>query len=966
MTLIVSMHSVVLVSLGVVAAAFQALAIQLPLSRRAVSRSPNSLSTRSVDISGIHHAEVLSNEDDMVYTVNITLGSLEIPVIVDTGSTDLWIREPTSGISLVNSTSVVVNMTYAKGQIAGPIQFAEMTLAGMTIPSQAFINANEVVEFSSSDGLMGLGFDTIQVSRILHALDEEYGAAESLSRSPIANIFHQNPAIGTFFTLLLGRGNDPNAEDDGAFTIGEYLPQYKSIADSPKLENQTPIHWGVLVDDIRIGNRSVPLNSSVPSVPTGKMISALDSGASFSFLPVYLVDSIYSGIPGAVRVSEIHPDLELGYQWVLPCDHAVDVVLTIGGVEFPVNPLDLTRVHQTTIGENYTICINTFQERAFGSGFRDFDILLGDSFLRSVYAAFHYGSSNSSEEGVADGPFVQLLPTTDMAKAHEYYPSVRAAQLDGRKVVSPSELRDTIRALLGLESEVEGDVEDEKDDDSTTDSSSASASPPVRGVLSATDDKDERTPTSDFVTKFGPVVVGLLAGNLFLLIIISVIAVYLCVSRRGKARDSRVLPLEYQPLRLGGGGNEKQLLEPVHPQTRVNLVEYLHMSSAVAEVLSTPKFLLRIVSLSTQKDNASNLLVNKAWAEEVMNIEWRDVDQVQWLLGLLAPFEEIEPPEDAEHDLCTLRFVRAPESSDWDRFHRYAARVKYLIHEWNMFDPSVYATLSRYQDQTRTIFFPNLHHLCCLIDTDSLGLFLRPGLHSLTICYDLDRSSMDIQRLEKSFFVITQKCTSSLQELFFNYRLGDDLVRSSEHLLISALRELRHLRTITIPSHWLSERVTQALALLPALARLDSTGNGFSKRRTAIVPTFSTSLNKNSFPSLNHLHLVIHFDEAIPSFNSWDHFESPETYEALVKVIVKAFPFLRMLYIHANAKHLPPSMPTPQLTFRALEPILCLQDLRTLKISYTTPLYLVTGDLFEIFWSLASITSLELNPNPPI
>ncbi|KAJ8480873.1 hypothetical protein ONZ45_g15507 [Pleurotus djamor] len=403
------------------------------------------------------------------------------------------------------------------------------------------------------------------------------------------------------------------------------------------------------------------------------------------------------------------------------------------------------------------------------------------------------------------------------------------------------------------------------------------------------------------------------------------------------------------------------------------------MSSAVAEVLSTPKFLLHIVSLSTQKDNASNLLVNKAWAEEVMNVEWRDVDQVQWLLGLLAPFEEIEPPEDAEHDLCTLKFARSPEARDWDRFHRYAARVQYLIHQWSMFDPSVYATLSRYQDQTRTIFFPNLRHLCCLIDTDSLGLFLRPGLHSLTICYDLDRSSVDIQRLEKSFSVVTQKCASSLQELSFNYRLGDDIVRSSENLLISVLRELRHLRTITIPFHWLSERVTQALALLPALARLESTGNGFSKRRTAIVPTFSTSLNKNSFPSLNHLHLVIHFDEAIPSFNSWggstrlrsliidsDRFESLKTYEALVKVIVKAFPLLRMLDIHANTKHIPPSTPRPQLTFRALEPILYLQDLRTLKISYTTPLYLVTGDLFEIFWSLASITSLELNPNPPI
>ncbi|KAJ8494870.1 hypothetical protein ONZ45_g13081 [Pleurotus djamor] len=68
---------------------------------------------------------------------------------------------------------------------------------------------------------------------------------------------------------------------------------------------------------------------------------------------------------------------------------------------------------------------------------------------------------------------------------------------------------------------------------------------------------------SDLVLKFGPVIVGLLAANVFLLIVVCLIAVYMRVTRSGKPPSTQTLPTTYQPLHLGGA-SEKQLEPPVH------------------------------------------------------------------------------------------------------------------------------------------------------------------------------------------------------------------------------------------------------------------------------------------------------------------------------------------------------------------------------------------------------------------
>ncbi|KAJ8482891.1 hypothetical protein ONZ45_g14789 [Pleurotus djamor] len=86
----------------------------------------------------------------------------------------------------------------------------------------------------------------------------------------------------------------------------------------------------------------------------------------------------------------------------------------------------------------------------------------------------------------------------------------------------------------------------------------------------------------------------------------------------------------------------------------------------------------------------------------------------------------------------------------------------------------------------------------------------------------------------------------------------------------------------------------------------------------------------------------------------------------MVCVISNAFPSLQRLRISAVSEDIPPRTPTPRLAFDALEPLLRLGFLDLLRVCYTTPLHLTNDDLSRICWTLESITSLHLNPTPPI
>ncbi|KAJ8515648.1 hypothetical protein ONZ45_g6936 [Pleurotus djamor] len=442
--------------------------LRVPI-RRAATSTPqvqqsqgSGLSRRTTDISKNQHAGFMHNTQDTVYAMDIKIGGQDVIVILDTGSADLWVQHPQ--VQTVQTTTLTGTLNYAVGSVAGPIAYAPLEVAGFSIPSQVFMDVDSTRDIdglfaTGVSGVMGLGFDA--TGSLIHNLTvTAFGSSgdPSKTRSPISNIFYSNMSLPNFFTLLLGRTDDPDDEQAGVFTISEYIDEFAAVAISPKMNSQTDDHWSVFLDGVSVNGKDFPLTSSVPGVPSGKTVAVLDSGFSLPPVPPALVEAMYSSVPGAVNVEEITELKAMGISYIIPCTAPMpEVSFKIGGVDFPVHPLDLT--HVNTDNETLTFCHNAYTKFNLDpTAFAGFDLILGDAFLRNSYTSFDYGSFNADGR-ITEPPFMQLLPTTKTDEARVEFAAVRAKQLQGiPKESTPDEVQKTFAEARGVDQKKSGAV----------------------------------------------------------------------------------------------------------------------------------------------------------------------------------------------------------------------------------------------------------------------------------------------------------------------------------------------------------------------------------------------------------------------------------------------------------------------------------------------------------------------------
>ncbi|KAJ3552575.1 hypothetical protein NM688_g4082 [Phlebia brevispora] len=481
---------------------------------------------------------------DTLYTVEITLGGQQFWVQMDTGSADLWVQtQGTQSVQLDGMTDIVVSETYGAGNATGPIQFATLEFA--------FMLAASAVDFGFlpdiATGMMGLSFEAIDFSPINAAIQESSNAPNNTAGStPIFNILSQNADMPSLFDIYLDRTDDLNDTAVGTLLIGSHQPGYESVSNQPQLPRLFPGRWAVPLDAMQVNGETFQFNkSSVSGVPAGKIATVLDSGFSFPPIPPAAVDFIYSTIPGSVF------DTSGSNVWVVPCIGTANLTFTFGGVEIPVHYLDLTFVQTAEIeinGQytNVTFCINTFQYLTLDpDSFFGFDAILGDAFLRNVYASFNYGEISVS----GNQSYVQLLPTTDLDEALPDFLASRANVLSSMPPeLSPSTfLYYAIQTMSSSNDEdiVSGAI-DAASASSSTPTPSSSSIPTPSSSPSSSDDK-----LYSLVTKYGPVVVGLLAGNVIIGIVLCLIGLFTCVKTVVKSgARTRNVASTYAPVRF--------------------------------------------------------------------------------------------------------------------------------------------------------------------------------------------------------------------------------------------------------------------------------------------------------------------------------------------------------------------------------------------------------------------------------
>jgi len=316
------------------------------------------------------------------------------------------------------------------GAAEGPIQTADLTLLGYTVSDQAFIEVTPSSDSPEGVGLIGLGPST--GSQVLNTLQNSTGDP------PIDRIFRQDTSVPNFISVLLNRPNDTHATYTGEMTISEVLPLFQNISSQPKVpvtvlqsSLNTSQHFSVLLDSDGIigpdGN-AIKLTSNASLAPTHssqQLQVVFDTGFSMPQLPGYVVNAIYSGAKGAKLVNI--PAFN-GETWVVDCTAELNVSFKIGGVTYPIHPLDVTQPQTDDNGNSY--CFGTFQTVIAGAQDPTFDGILGMTFLSNVYLMLDYGDFIDGSTNNTAIPYAQILSTTDPAAAHADFVATRLGGVD--------------------------------------------------------------------------------------------------------------------------------------------------------------------------------------------------------------------------------------------------------------------------------------------------------------------------------------------------------------------------------------------------------------------------------------------------------------------------------------------------------------------------------------------------------
>jgi len=358
----------------------------------------------------------IANAQDVNYNINMTIGTEQRTVTIDTGSSDLWTIGTIEG---GKSTGQSGEITYAQGSAKGPIYLTEIKFAGHKVSDQAYLNVTGGNP-PQGDGLIGLGPFSSSVIR---------SKLNSAAGDPVLNrIFALNASTPNFMSFTLSRSEDTNQPFEAELTVGEYIEGLENITSTPKnpvqilpTSEQGSQHWSLNVDSITgpDGNE-INVQTGVPK--ESKLVAVIDSGFSLPQVPKNISDAFYGRVNGAV----FEENADIGSPaWVVPCDQILTASFTIGGVKYPIHPLDLVLNFNGK-------CYGSFQPSTitFADASSQFDMILGMAFLRNTYTLIDFGDFVDANKTEKEAPFIQLLSLTDETDAHNDFVNARLGGVD--------------------------------------------------------------------------------------------------------------------------------------------------------------------------------------------------------------------------------------------------------------------------------------------------------------------------------------------------------------------------------------------------------------------------------------------------------------------------------------------------------------------------------------------------------
>ncbi|OXB36258.1 endopeptidase [Cryptococcus neoformans] len=301
---------------------------------------------------------------DGLYSAPIEIGTppQQFIVIMDTGSSDLWVAEKGCTADFCSKTYTFdasnsftfetekrqFSIAYGSGNAGGYLANDTVSTGGFTIREQAFAVVTQAVDGLidyPTSGLLGLAWNTIASS-----YSTPFWQALASSGA------WDSPEMGVYLARFKGNSSAQMIEFDGGhFIFGG--------VDSTKFEgdlNYIPIgpgkrdFWKLPLESMTVGGNSIDVSKGL--LTGGKAPAcAIDTGTTLIGVPTDMAAAIYAQIPGSSKVPTSVMGQEGYYQY--PCDTNVDVKLKFGGVEYGISNTDM---NFGTFTDDGKICVGAF------------------------------------------------------------------------------------------------------------------------------------------------------------------------------------------------------------------------------------------------------------------------------------------------------------------------------------------------------------------------------------------------------------------------------------------------------------------------------------------------------------------------------------------------------------------------------------------------------------------------------
>ncbi|KAG1735967.1 aspartic peptidase domain-containing protein [Suillus lakei] len=359
---------------------------------------------------------ITDEQNDSSYSGVVSIGTppQDFDLILDTGSSDLWVATSscsscetlssctscasteftTSKSSSFQSSGTPLQINYGSGSVQGATAQDTVSFGGFTITQQELLAVSATTSGLLDgvlSGIMGLGFNTIS----------------ALNTTPFWQaLYNAGQLSEPLFSFYLARYIDQsimNTAPGGTLTLGGTNSSlYQGSIEYLSLAN-TPSYWLLNVNSLSVQDKTVSVGSST--------LAAIDTGTTLIAAPTSVTASVWAQVSGSIALTGAYSGL-----YGFPCSTSVTVSMSFGGSTWTIDPADMNlgSIPSSISGTTTEMCAGGIFDigTSVGSGSGVPTWIIGDTFLKNVYSVFRANPAAVGFAQLASGLSSTTTPIT--------------------------------------------------------------------------------------------------------------------------------------------------------------------------------------------------------------------------------------------------------------------------------------------------------------------------------------------------------------------------------------------------------------------------------------------------------------------------------------------------------------------------------------------------------------------------